>query len=299
MKQRLFGYTFVLFASLLAATPTVYAQQATMSALRTAWNEPQKPFQVYGNTYYVGTKGLSSILITSPSGHVLIDGALPESAPLIVANIRALGFRIEDVKLILNTHVHFDHAGGLAALQKLSSAKVAASAASAKVLRTGDVDKDDPQYGSLPRIDPIANVDVVGDDEMLVLAGIALTSHLTPGHTPGGTSWTWQSCEKKVCLNMVYGDSLNPISATGYLYSDTKRDPNGVKQLEKSFSVMEQFDCDILLVPHPDLVDLFGKLAKRAQGMTTNPFIDASACKKYVQMARGLLTRRIATEKAN
>jgi metallo-beta-lactamase class B len=106
---------------------------------------PQKPFEVYGNTYYVGTQTIGSILVTSPKGHILIDGTVQESAPQVAANIRALGFRVEDVRLVLNTHVHYDHAGGIAALQKLSGADVAASPSSARVLRKGGYDPDDPR----------------------------------------------------------------------------------------------------------------------------------------------------------
>src|SRR5215213_6054271 len=113
------------------------------------WNKPQQPFRIYGNTYYVGPHGLSSILITSRAGHVLIDGALPESVPQVVANIRSLGFRMEDVKLIVNSHVHFDHGGGIAELQRLSGAEVAASPWSAEVLTKSAVGKGDPQFGSV------------------------------------------------------------------------------------------------------------------------------------------------------
>src|SRR5688572_25950274 len=99
------------------------------------WNKDQAPFRIFGNAYFVGTHGLSSVLITSPQGHVLIDGALPQSAPLIAAHVAKLGFKMTDVKLILNSHVHFDHAGGMAELQKLSGAKVIASDLAAKVDR--------------------------------------------------------------------------------------------------------------------------------------------------------------------
>ncbi len=123
----------------LLATP-LFAQQRVFPCPDCAtWNEPQKPFKIYGNAYYVGTHGLSSILITSPAGHVLIDGALPESVPQIVSHIRSLGFRVEDIRLILNSHVHFDHAGGIAELQKLSGARVAASRWTADVMRKGVV----------------------------------------------------------------------------------------------------------------------------------------------------------------
>src|SRR5262249_11540441 len=159
-------------------------------------------FRVYGNTYYVGVRGLSSILITSGGGHVLIDGDLQESVPKIAASIRELGFRIEDVKLILNSHVHSDHAGGIAELQRLSGATVAASPSSAKVLREGHSGPDDPQYGTISGIPPVASVKVVRDGEKLQVGPLELTAHLTPGHTPGGTTWTWKSCENGWCLNM-------------------------------------------------------------------------------------------------
>ena len=115
---------------------------------RAAWNETQKPFKVFGNTYFVGTKGLGSVLITSARGHVLLDGGLPESVPRSWPT-SALGFKVEDVKLIVNSHVHYDHAGGIGELQRLSGARVAASAPAAKVLGSGESGPDDPQYGIL------------------------------------------------------------------------------------------------------------------------------------------------------
>jgi metallo-beta-lactamase class B len=251
---------------------------------------------VYGNTYYVGTQGLGSVLITSQDGHVLIDGALPDSATQIAANIRTLGFRVEDVKVILNSHVHFDHAGGIASLQKLTGAQVAASAIAAKVLMSGKVDSSDPQFGGLPDIPTIATVREIKHGETLKVGSLELTAHFTPGHTPGGTTWSWRSCEQQRCLNVVYVDSLNPISTTGYLYSDPKRNPNGVQQLEGSFKVVEALPCDVLIAPHPDLIDLFGKLAKRDRG-EGNAFIDANACRNYAQMARDRLTKRLAEER--
>src|SRR5512144_3446923 len=117
---------------LLAQTSDTAARRAESCPSCAEWNAPQRPFRLYGNTYFVGTHGLSAILVVSRDGDVLIDGGLPESAPSIIASVRALGFRIEDVKLILNSHAHFDHAGGIAALQRMSRARVAASAPSAK-----------------------------------------------------------------------------------------------------------------------------------------------------------------------
>src|SRR5262249_52481041 len=139
-----------------------YAQQSSPGCRNcTEWNAPQTPFRIYGNTYYVGPHGLSSILITSPAGHVLIDGGLPESVIQITANIRSLGFRVEDIKWIVNSHVHFDHAGGIAELQRLTGARVVASIWSANVMTKSGLGRDDPQYGVIPPIARIAHVETL------------------------------------------------------------------------------------------------------------------------------------------
>jgi metallo-beta-lactamase class B len=144
---------WLLLSSVLLSSSFIFGQTPAFSCSRCAeWNTPQRPFRIFGNTYFVGPSELSSILITSSKGHVLIDGALPESAEQIASNIRTLGFRVEDLKLILNTHVHFDHAGGIAELQRMSGARVVASDWSAAVLSGSGVAKDDPQYGTIPPI---------------------------------------------------------------------------------------------------------------------------------------------------
>lgn len=261
------------------------------------WNVSQKPFKIYGNAYYVGTHGLSSILITSPTGHVLIDGALPESAPKIEQNIRELGFRVGDIKLILNSHVHFDHAGGIAELQRLSGAPVAASERSAPVLETGHPGKDDPQYGSLPGFTPVHNVRVFKDGETLHVGTIAVTAHLTPGHTSGGTSWTWQSCEKDKCLNIVYADSLTPAAAEGFRFSHSAEYPNVVADFQKTFATLSALPCDILISTHPDVSGVWERLAKRDQG-DANALVDTTACRRYADRGRENLQKRLMQEQS-
>lgn len=259
------------------------------------WNVTQAPFRIYGNTYYVGVHGLASILITSESGHILIDGALPESAPKIAASIRALGFRVEDVKLILNTHIHFDHAGGLARLQKLTNAEVAASASSAKVLKEGLSGPDDPQFGQLQAIEPIRSVRVIQDGEKLRIGPLEITAHMTPGHTAGGTSWSWKSCEKGRCLNIAYVDSLSAISADSFLFSRNTTYQNALKDFEKSFATVSALPCDILLTPHPEASDLWGRLEKRDRG-DVNALVDSAACQRLADGARWRLEARIDKE---
>ena len=170
-----------VFLLLVICLGLTSAQKTTVPCANCAeWNQPQAPFRVFGNTYYVGTHGLSSLLITSDAGDVLIDGDLQESAQQILSNVRSLGFNAADVKLILNSHVHFDHAGGIAELQRLTGARVVASSWSASVLRKGAVAQDDPQYGIIRPISPVHHVDELRDEETFRLGNIEITAHLTP-----------------------------------------------------------------------------------------------------------------------
>lgn len=254
------------------------------------WDAPHAPVKLHGSTYYVGTNGLGALLITSPEGHVLIDGGLPSSAPRILENVRALGFDPADVRLILNSHAHFDHSGGIAALQRASGARVAASEASAPVLEAGNSDASDPQYGLLLDFPPARDVRRFADGETLRVGPIAVTAHLTTGHTPGGTSWTWRSCEGAECVDFVYADSQTPISADGFRYLDH---PALLAGFERGHRALETMSCDILVTPHPGASQLWERLARGPQGL-----IDRTACQRYAANARQALRRRLETERA-
>lgn len=285
---------FLLGAGLAALAARAGAADG---ALNPDWTARQKPFLIYGNTYYVGTRGLSAVLITSPAGHVLIDGTAQEGAAQVAENIRALGFTVQDVRLILNTHVHFDHAGGLAALQKLSGAAVAASPSSARALLQGHSERDDPQYASLVRgPDPLTHVRVIEDGETLAVGALRVTAHFTPGHTPGGTSWTWQACARQRCRRIVYADSLSAISAPGFRFSHSTEYPQALEDFRRSFALLGALPCDILLTPHPEASGMFERLARRDSGADPDAFIDAQACREYVATARANLERRLASE---
>jgi metallo-beta-lactamase class B len=258
------------------------------------WNQPQAPVRIHGNTYYVGTRGLTALLITSPDGHVLIDGALPNSAPLILENVRALGFRVEDIRLILNSHVHYDHAGGIAALQRASGARVAASVPSASVLERGTSAPGDPQHGELLDFPAVRNVGRFSDGETLRVGPIALTAHLTPGHTQGGTTWTWRSCGGAGCVDLVYADSHSPISADGFRFTDSPAYPSAVADFERGFRMIETLSCDILITPHPSGSALWERLEQGPAGL-----IDRKACERYAAAGRQRLARRLQEERAN
>lgn len=268
----------------------LFVAAASNAANPESWLAPHAPQKIYGNTYYVGSEGLSSILVTSEKGHVLIDGALPESAPLIRANIETLGFRVQDIQLILNSHVHYDHAGGIAQLQAWSGAPVAALAPSADVLKQGFSDSNDPQYGELPPIGVVKSVRVVDDNETVRVGELALTAHATPGHTPGGTTWTWKSCEGARCLNMVYADSLSAVSAKTFKFSNNSTYPDVLADFEKSFRLIAKLPCDVLITPHPQISDLFARLQS---GIASDP----DACRRFTETAKKNLEARVAAER--
>jgi metallo-beta-lactamase class B len=186
----------------------------------TDWDRPAPPVRIHGNTYLVGTCGISAILIAGEDGHVLIDAGTETGADLIADNIRQLGFKLRDIKFLLTSHEHFDHVGGMAHMQALTGATLVTSAAAERVLNTGAASADDPQAG-MHKPFPAANVGrVVGDGSDVRLGNIRLFAMATPGHTPGALSWRWESCDGGVCRTMVYADSLTPVSRDGYRFSD-------------------------------------------------------------------------------
>jgi metallo-beta-lactamase class B len=243
----------------------------------------------------VGTHGLSEILVASPAGHVLIDGTLEGNAAQVEANIRALGFRLGDVRVILNSHAHADHAGAIARLARDSGARVLASPAAAKALAAGGDDADDPQHGEAPLFPPVAGVRALRDGEVVRLGPLALTAHFTPGHTPGGTTWTWRSCQGQTCLAIVYADSLTPFAAPGYRYGDPAH-PGRVAAFRRALATVAGLPCDLLVVPHPDAIDFMEKAARRGGG--ADPLRQPGACRRYAGEAGAELERRLAKERA-
>lgn len=268
------------------------------------WNAPRPPFKVFGNTYFVGTLGLSSILITTNAGHVLIDVALPQSAPAIAANIESAGFRPKDIKYILTSHAHYDHVGGVRSMQRYTGATVLASASTAEALALGHPVPADPQYGTGPTdVFPAISegVRVMKDGEAIELGGTTITARYTPGHTPGATSWTWQSCEGERCLNMVYADSLTAVSRDDYRFSDDKGSPSIVDTFRATFDKVSRFPCDVILSTHPSSTGMDDKFAARLKGNVQpgaqgDPFVNPAACRALADLSRRNLEERLRTE---
>ena len=284
------GFYYPMIKPLLAA---VFCGLAVFSGAHAAdddWNKPVEPFQIYGNSYYVGVSSLSSVLVTSPQGHILLDGGYPDSPQRIADSVRKLGFRMQDIKLILSSHDHFDHAGGIAELQRMTGATVVASPSTAAGLKRGSMGKDDPQFVGNTPFAKVGKVRTVRDGETAKVGPLAVTAMYTPGHTEGGTSWTWRSCEQDRCASIVYADSINAISSDGYKFTEH---PEVVKQFEQSYAALERAPCDIIVAVHPEFS---GMWEKRKSGKV-DAFLDGGeGCKAYVKVARDKLNLRLASE---
>lgn len=261
------------------------------------WLGAEAPIRVYGNSYIVGFSGLSVGLIKTSQGLILVDAALPQAVPAVEANIKALGFKVTDIKLILSTEPHYDHAGGLAALARDSGATVVASAPAAQALRRGRPGSDDPQLADLVPFPAVTKLRVVKDGEVVRLGDVAVTARATPGHTAGSMSWTWTSCERRDCKAIVFGSSLNPVSSDGYRFSDPKN-AGVVAGLRRSLETMRGLKCDVLITAHPDQSGGDQRLARARRGEKPNPFVDPGACGAYADRYAARLDKRLATEKA-
>lgn len=292
MNRRLMPLLLALVASFLpfsaaSAQAAPPADLATACRGRDGWTEAAPPARIFGDTWYVGTCGISVILITSDQGHVLIDGGPQAAAPLVAANIEKLGFKLTDVKWILSSHEHDDHVGALAELKRLTGAKVAALDSVAAQLAAGKLRDDDPQRKIAADFPPVAVERVLNDREDLRFGSLTLSVRSTPAHTAGSASWSWQACDVTRCRTVTYADSATAISAEGYRFTDH---PDVVRRVHDGLGRIAALPCDILITPHPGASDLFERIAAR------KPLGDPEACRTYAAAATTKFDARLAQE---
>lgn len=268
---------------LMACTSTTLRPEASIECeYCESWNRPFGAVQFGDNTWYVGVHGLASILIRTDEGLILLDGGLPQSAPMIADNIEALGFSLDDIRLIGLSHAHYDHAGGIASLQRASGARVVARAAQAMALGYGGLLPDDPQFGEAVSAFPaVDNVETVDDGWTIDMAGVQLRAIATPGHTPGGTSWQWTDTADGATKTFAYIDSLTPISADGFLFSD-----GAGQNIRHSAMRIAELECDVFLAPHPSRFGLHDEPDST----------DEYSCAGYASNAIKSLERRLESE---
>jgi metallo-beta-lactamase class B len=281
---------FVLIAAALMATPQAMAQQTDWAKVRAEWNQPAAPFRILGNVHYVGTAGIAAYLITSPKGHILIDGGMAESVVQIAANIEKLGFKLRDVKILLINHAHWDHSGGLAELKRLTGARLLASAADKPGLEAGRLDYRPDIQSAAP---PVKVDEVIGDGTQINLGGNMLTTHLTPGHTKGCTSWTMPVLSGRDSLTVLFACSLTvadqPLTP-GHGYDAA------VSDFRATFARLKAMQADVFLGFHPGVFGFDEKRAKLEAG-DAQAFVDPGELRQRVEAAEAAFDAELAKQK--
>ena len=274
MKPTMNRFAFLL-ASLLVAPALVHAQA---TAAWRSMNQPVEPYRIAGNLYYVGASDITSYLIATPEGDILLDGGFVETAPMIEANLRKLGFKLADVKVLLSSHAHLDHAGGLAELKRATGAKFFASQREAPLLAGGG--KGDFYFGDREPFPPIRADHTLRDGDTVTLGGTTLTAHLTPGHTMGNTTWTMKVKDGDRTYDVVFAGSTSIFSDVSLTKNAAY--PEIAADYAKTFRVLKSLPCDIFLSSHASLFDGLAKAKRLREGATENPFVDPQGYREYV-----------------
>ncbi|MEO1219974.1 MAG: subclass B3 metallo-beta-lactamase [Pseudomonadota bacterium] len=254
------------------------------------WDKPAPPFEIYRDTHYVGTCGIAAILITDEEGHVLIDSGTEAGAEIVMANVKALGFDLRDIRYLLYSHEHFDHVGGMAKLQRATGAVVVASPNAEQVLSSGEDSPDDPQHGMHEPFEGMAVGRIMASGDVLTVGDTTIRAIETPGHSPGAMSWWWQECKER-CENIAYADSLSPIGRDDYRFGDH---PDYVAAYRAGLVALGREDCTIMLTPHPSHSRMIrrmqtGNLIENAPGIRP--------CASYAGRKLLDLETRLANEK--
>ena len=275
---------------LLLISTFAFAQQ---SAEWRSWNQPIPPFRVAGNIYYVGANEITSFLITSPQGHILLDGGFAETAPQIEANIEKLGFELSDVKVMINSQAHSDHAGGFAELKRKTGARLLVAPGDAELMARGG--HDDFAFGNT-MVYPATKPDgAVKDGEDIRVGSAVMTAHITPGHTRGCTTWTTKVTESGKSYDVLF---LCSVSAPGYKLVNNEKYPNIVNDYRESFRRLKAMHADIFLASHGSFFDLEAKRKAIGDGKA-NPFIVPGEFAAFMEGAEKDFNAQLAKQQAS
>lgn len=265
--------------------------RAALSPDMQARNQPQAPFRIIGDVYYVGASDIASYLIVTSKGLILLDSGLRETVPQVTANIATLGFKLADVKILLNSHAHYDHAGGLAELKRLTHASLAASAEDAALMARGG--KGDFSFGDTLSYEPVQADRILKDGDRVELGGVTLTAHLTPGHTKGCTTWTMRVTDAAGPHDVLF---MCGLSLLDYPLVNNPNYPNIAADFTHSFEVLKSLPCEVFLGAHGQYYGLQAKIGRMRAHAPGNPFIDPQGCRKYIDGAEAAFIRRLAEQ---
>jgi metallo-beta-lactamase class B len=277
----------LLLAPWLASAAEPVLPQLEAYEVKESWRQPVAPFRIADHSWYVGTAGLSAVLVKTDAGAVLIDGGMPQAADMLLARMKTLGVAPGELRYLLHSHAHADHAGPLAALKRATGAQVLSSAESAWLLARGG--SDDIHFGDAILFPPVQTDRLLHDGETVAIGDMALTVHFTPGHTPGSMSWTWTDTRDGKPVRIAYADSL---SAPGYVLLDNPRLPQLVDDYRRAFDVVRDLPCDMLLTPHPDGTGW-------TPGDTATPHAMPTTCRSYADKAEQVFDAQLKKQRTD
>ncbi|HEY8563403.1 MAG TPA: subclass B3 metallo-beta-lactamase [Pyrinomonadaceae bacterium] len=290
LKNKLIKTALFVFAISIASL-SAFAQKNDVDRER---NTPVEPFRIIGNVYYVGASEVTAFLITTPQGHILLDGGFAATASQIKENIEKLGFKMSDVKYLLNSQAHYDHAGGLAELKRLTGARMVASAGDKPQLENGG--KNDFHLGDRGDFEPVAVDRIIRDGEQLSLGGVNVKALLTPGHTKGCTSWTLEAAENDRKYTIVFVGSTTSLD---YKLRKNEKYPSIARDFEKTFRVLKKVKADVFLASHGSFFDLAEKAARLKKGESPNPFIDPQGYREFIAATEKDFREKLAKQSAD
>ena len=259
-----------------------------------SWNAPFKPLRIIGNLYYVGPSGISSFLITTPEGHILLDTGFETTVPRIRESVTKLGLRLEDIKIILNSHAHLDHSGGHSLMKKLTGAKIMMSEADAALLASGGTNDFTPYSRELIGYPPATADRLLRDGDKVTLGGVELTCQLTPGHTKGCTTWTMDVTEDGKTHHVLFFGSTSILPGVPLVNNEAY--PNIAKDFAETYRKLRSLPCDVFLAPHSSFFGLNQKAAQLERGVKRNPFIDPAAFRSFIENAERNFHKQLDAE---
>ncbi len=243
-----------------------------------AMKEPFPPFHIIGNIYYVGSQGIACYIIRTKKGEILLDTGYPDMASQIEANIRKLGFRLSGVRILIDSHAHIDHGGGMAALKSATGAKLVAMAEDAPYFESGG--HHDVVFGDRNLFPPVKVDRIIHDGDTVKLGGVVLTAHLTPGHTPGNTTWTMDTKDRGKTYHVVFFGIVTPFP--NMKLTGNPDYPNMKADWDRTMRVLPTLKCDVFLASNGSFFDMEKKHDALLKGASPNPFIDPAGCKAFM-----------------
>jgi metallo-beta-lactamase class B len=283
------AFAFALFAALASCGGVMHGVPVAM----TSWNRPFAPFRVAGNIYYVGTSSMALFLVTTRAGHILIDSGFEDNVPRLQKSVEALGFRFQDIKILLSSHAHIDHVQGHALVKQLTGARVMASAEDALVIRTGG--QHEWMYGDAFSWPPCPVDAIVKDGDKVELGGTTFVAHLTPGHTRGATTWTTTVDDEGRRLSVVFFSGANIPPSTRI--TGNADYPRAAADFEHSFATWKALPVDVFLAAHGEFFDLASKRKRQQTGERPNPFIDPAGYRRTITEAEQAFRDVVASER--